>query len=386
MNAREKFLSTMEFDTAMSPPLYELGCWVGTARRWYREGLTSKSGIDDDLPNGECLGISFGPRDRRFLDAGGLVKLDKSTEKIPIESWIFPEFQLETIETSGDNIVVIDEMGIKKKTNKTKSTVPQYLEWPVRTKEDWERFKSERLDSRTRGRYPSDLDEIIAVSRERDYPLYIGGHPVGFFGSLRYLMGETGLYTSYYDNPGLVKEIVSYLCDFWIEVWSPIFSKVCPDFVMMWEDMCYKNGPLVSPEIFREFMLPAYKKFTAFLKDNGVKTIIVDTDGNCWKLIPLFVEGGVTGLLPMEVVAGMSVTKVRKLFPRLQIMGGIDKRVLAKDKAFIDQELETKVSFMVKKSGYVPFVDHYVPPDVPLSNFVYYRKHLEEVCQISFHG
>ena len=73
--------------------------------------------------------------------------------------------------------------------------------------------------------------------------------------------------------------------------YSPVLSKVELDWFYIREDMCYKTGPLISPETFRVFMLPAYKKFTSFLKENGANNIIVDTDGNNWKLIPLFLEG-----------------------------------------------------------------------------------------------
>jgi len=124
-------------------------------------------------------------------------------------------------------------------------------------------------------------------------------------------------------------------------------------------------------------MLPAYKRFSAFLREMRVKHIIVDTDGNCWNLIPLFLEGGITGLYPMEVAAGMDVVEVRKRYANLQIMGGIDKRMLARGKKEIDEELEGKIPFMLKRGGYIPHVDHHVPPDVSLENFVYYRNRLE---------
>ena len=78
---------------------------------------------------------------------------------------------------------------------------------------------------------------------------------------------------------------------------------------------------MVSLEIIREFVLPYYKWFTDFLRGRGVEIIFVDTDGDCWDLIPLFLEGGATGMYPFEVHTGMDVVEVRKKFPKLQIMG-----------------------------------------------------------------
>jgi uroporphyrinogen decarboxylase len=141
----------------------------------------------------------------------------------------------------------------------------------------------------------------------------------------------------------------------------------------MWEDMAYRNGPLISPAMFREFMLPYYKRMTGFLRDHGVDIVIVDSDGDMSLLLELFVEGGVTAMLPFEVRAGMDVLKVRReLGKRMAIIGGIDKHELAKDRAAIDRELLTKLPPLLKTGGFVPTVDHRVPPTVPYENYRYY--------------
>lgn len=380
LNAREKFLSTLEFDTSVPPPLYEWGYWVQTIERWYKEGLPKVQGIPESLPHGKgATGPLLGGK-KECLDPRQVVNFDKSNNRFPGEYWIFPKFKVQIIEKIEDRVILIDEMGIKKKTTARGDTIPEYYEWPVKNRDDWEKFKNERLNAKTPGRYPERLDEVIEKLKNRDYPLSIGGDQcVGFLGSIRYLVGEVKLFTLFYDDPNLLRDIITYLVSFWTELWAPIISQIKVDWVNMWEDMCYKNGPLISPEMFREFMLPAYRDFTRFLKANGINNIIVDTDGNCWKLIPLFLKGGVTGLMPMEVAAGMNVLELRRTFPELQIIGGIDKRVLAKDKKAIDRELETKLPFMFKKGGYIPTVDHFVPPDVPLENFIYYRNQIEKI-------
>lgn len=381
MTAREKFLATMRFNTSTTPPSYEMGYWVGTIRRWYREGLPKIWGVPDELCLGDFISGPLTVGKHRCDDISSVVNLDKATERVPVQKWIFPEFQTEILEEMEDSLIVIDEMGIKKKIGKENGSIPLYYSWPVKSQEDWENLKAERLDPKTPGRYPDNFDEIIEQFKKRDYPLSIGSRPVGFFGSLRYLLGEVRLLTGYYDDPDLIKDMISYLVDFWIELFSPILSKIKVEWFNMWEDMCYKTGPLISPGLFREFMLPAYKKFTGFLRDNGVANIIVDTDGNCWELISLFLEGGVTGLFPMEVAAGMDIVEVRKSFPKLQIIGGLDKRALARSKGDIDKELERKIPFMLKKGGYIPTGDHLIPPDVSLENFLYYRHRIEEIIE-----
>lgn len=382
MTTREKFLASMNFDLSVPPPFYEMGYWVATIRRWYEEGLPKVQGVPEDLPAGEDVAGPLLGGDRRCTDPDRVVKFDKGMEQFPLNSWIFPKFERCILEKLDDRLIVIDEMGIKKKIASQEDSIPEYYEWPVKTRENWEKFKYERLNPKAPGRYPENLGELIKTLENRDFPLYIGAYPgSGFFGSVRFLLGEINLLTGYYDHPQLIRDIINYLVDFWIELYSPIVSRVKFDWAYIWEDMCYKTASLISPEIFREFMLPAYKKFTSFLKDNGVDIIIVDTDGNCWELIPLFIEGGVTGLFPMEVAAGMDVVEIRKKFPKLQIMGGIDKRVLSSGEKEIQEEVKRKLPYMLSKGGYICCVDHHIPPDVPLKNFIYYRNKVEKIVE-----
>ena len=106
-------------------------------------------------------------------------------------------------------------------------------------------------------------------------------------------------------------------------------------------------------------------------------TIVVST---IRKLIPLFIEGGVTGIYPFEVMAGMNVAAVRRAFPRLQILGGVDKIALAQGPDGIAAAL-ADVPWMLKQGGYIPYVDHLVPPDVSWENFRTYRRRLNALIE-----
>ncbi len=90
---------------------------------------------------------------------------------------------------------------------------------------------------------------------------------------------------------------------------------------------------------------------------------------------------GLTGMNPFEVQAGMDIVKIRKKYPKFQIMGGLDKRKIALGKKEIDNELEKKIPFMLRQGGYIPVADHLIPPDVSWDNFVYYRRHLQEIIE-----
>lgn len=135
---------------------------------------------------------------------------------------------------------------------------------------------------------------------------------------------------------------------------------------------------MISPKAFKEFLTPYNKKLVSFIKSKGVDIIMVDTDGDCNELIPLFLEAGITGLYPMEVSAGMNVVKARKRYPKLQIMGGIPKSEISFGKRRIDEFLES-VNWLLKQGGYIPFGDQFIPPEIAWDYFKYYSEKLNKM-------
>jgi uroporphyrinogen decarboxylase len=269
--------------------------------------------------------------------------LDEGMQRILLNNFVFPLFPEEVIKEEADWLLVRNEFGGIEKRLKDRNSLPSLLNGHIVNQGDWEKFKAERLQPTLDGRLPQNWQELKAGYKNRSYPLAIGGGQ-GFFGTPRYLFGEVQVLTSFYDDPDLVHQIIMDLTNFWIEIYDQILDQIDVDLALIWEDIAYNAGPLISPATFRTFMLPAYQKFTGFLRDRGIKHILVDSDGDIWKLLPLFIEGGVTGLYPFEVNAGMDIVQVRKAFPRLQILGGIDKIALAKGESAIEAELQEKIS------------------------------------------
>jgi uroporphyrinogen decarboxylase len=145
--------------------------------------------------------------------------------------------------------------------------------------------------------------------------------------------------------------------------------------------MAYKNGPLISPAMFKKFMLPRYKQITDFLHSKGIDILHVDSDGNINELIPIwFEECGVNFPWPLEVAAGVDAVALRKKYGKdLILAANIDKRVFSKGKEAIREEVMSKVPFLLKTGGYFPGLDHIVPPDISLENFRYYINLLREI-------
>jgi len=169
-----------------------------------------------------------------------------------------------------------------------------------------------------------------------------------------------------------------FFVDFQIEAARKAVEEANIDFATIWEDMAYRTGPQISPKAFEEFMLPRYKRVTAFLRKNGIDIIMVDSDGDIGPLVPLFLEGGVNCLYPLEVQAGMNWVELRKRFgKKFRAIGNIDKMALINGLDAIEKEVDAKLS-MAMDVGYIPSIDQAVPADVPFQNYVYYVKLLKK--------
>ena len=384
MNTRERYLATMRFEPCPRTPRWELGFWSAAIRRWYEEGLPgTQQAIRAKEAYGEWVaGNGQAPRRQKAIvrerDVMGYFNMDKDAVAVEINYNVCPPYETVMLEETDHYVITRGADGViyKELKARRKESMPEWLDYPVHNRKEWEQFKTERYQPNLEDRVPPDWDEHLDTYRRRDFPLCLGAGFTGFFGTARQILGLERTLLTFYDDPAWMHEIMDYLADFYVKLYDQVLSQVKVDYALHWEDMCYVAGPLISPRMFTEFMLEPYKKLTGLLRDHGVDIIMVDTDGDARLLIPLFLEGGVTGLYPFEAQSHMHVAEIRRQYPRLGMQGGIDKKALAAGKEAIDGELEARVP-VVLTGGYIPHVDHGVPPDVSWENFCYYRRRLD---------
>jgi len=359
MNDRERYLAITHFEKPDRPFLTGWGIWPETAVRWKNEGW-------DGTPLEEMF-----PRDR-IIGLGG---------SIPMRGGPCPPFENKVLEDDEESMLYIDHEGIIKrefKGDKGWSSMPQFVRFPVENEEDFDRLAETRLAPNVEERLPEDWDKKVEELRTRDSPvMYFMDRWGGFFGPIRNLVGVKRLCRAFYTEPEFVEKMMDQRVEVMLAILERVLDDVEIDAFGFWEDMAYKNGPLLSPEKFEEFMVPRYKIVCDYLRSRGVDLIGVDSDGDVHSLIPLWLKAGLNMVWPMEVQAGMDVVSLRKEYgKRLVMFGGIDKRILKRDKASIEAEVD-RVFSIVGDGGYIPHADHSIPPDVPWENFKHYRSYMQ---------
>ena len=352
MDNRTRIINTVlmkEIDR--QPFTFFFGPWGETLKRWRGEGLGGRNWEDG-------------------------LNLDSGFRIIDVNLGYCPGFTHEVLEERETTYLIRDRLGILQEIHKHGATIPKYIDYPVKNRADWEKLKTERLDPHDPARFPDNWEELAAEYNTGDHVMQLGSYPYGLFGTLRDMMGVEALSYMFYDDPELIHDMMDYLTDFWLAIYEKTCRDVKVDAIHMWEDMSGKSGSLISMDMVREFMLPNYKKIAQFAKEHDIPIFSVDTDGDCTQLVPVFMESGINLIFPFEVAAGSDINKYRQLYPKLCIMGGIDKREIAKGKEAIDRELE-RISGMFTGPGYIAAPDHLFHPEISYDDFLYFVRALE---------
>jgi len=313
------------------------------------------------------------------LDPAQALAFEPSSLQPTLHAGVWPPYEYQVLEESGDFIIYREERGITKRDRRDRLCMPEFLDYPVKTPADWERFKAERLDPGAPGRIAQDWDAFRARIQGEGLAVQVGDYPWGVFGTPRDFMGDEQLLLAFYTEPEMVRDMMQHLTTLWITLWEQVASEVQIDHIHIWEDMSGKQGSLISPRMVREFMMPCYDRISAFAREHGVRLISVDTDGDCSQLVPVMMEHGINFFFPFEAQAANDILAYRRRYPALGIMGGLDKRSLAGDLVDVDHEID-KAAAMIKQGRYIPGFDHLIPPDAKWQNFSYAARRIRELC------
>ena len=149
-----------------------------------------------------------------------------------------------------------------------------------------------------------------------------------------------------------------------------VYEVLTPDFMTFAEDMSYNKGPMLSEELFHDFIAPLYNKVIPVLHDHGTK-VIMDSDGDISRMIPWMQKVGIDGVLPLERQAGVDVCALREKYPDFLFIGAFDKMTMRQSTNAMRSEFERLLPAM-KTGGFIPSCHHQTPPDVPLERYKEY--------------
>ena len=355
MTDKERFYRTMRYQPVDRRPLHLVGPWPDTLERWYGEGLPPGADVHD------YLGVSVKPL---------------QTVNISPQTGVFPPFEERILKEDKTFRISIDSYGRKVRTFKGHTSMPEWIDFPVKSSEDLrcvidEHFQVDDLDAR----FPRNWEERISQAIAEDKIIIIDGGC--YYWTLRSLAGVEQASYLFYDAPKLVDELFERYNTVVLEGIRRAAELAHIDIIGFGEDIGFKTGPLVSPAFFRQFILPRYEKVMKLARSKGIEFTWYDSDGDIREFIPDYLAAGINTLAPCEVAAGMVPTELRKKFGRdLRIIGGIDKRQIAKGPKAINQEIERNRP-LIEEGGFLPAIDHSVSADISFDNYRYFLDALQ---------
>ncbi|MGD2174757.1 MAG: uroporphyrinogen decarboxylase family protein, partial [Candidatus Brocadiaceae bacterium] len=367
---RERWIGTLKFERPDRIPFQPGWPRESTRRRWHAEGLPEDRNWREVLC--EEIGVDL-PRTKPRVAHGVSFRMMPQFEEKILEH---RDGHYVVQDWKGNICEISDEFDPRYLRNAIDFVTRKWIKLPVEDREGWEEMKR-RYEPEEPGRVPEDFEDRCRRLSERDYVSTVA-FP-GPFWQVREWVGFERLCMLFIDDPDFLREMIGFWTHFVSRTLAPLLEARVVDHLFVSEDMAFKEKPMISPAMAREFLKPAYDRWIAEAREGGVAIIDMDSDGRVDQLIPVWIEAGFDVCDPMEVAAGNDIVALRERFGRrMAYRGGVDKRAIAKGGKAVARELE-RVAPVARDGGYIPGCDHGVPNDVSWPNFVHYARLLAEL-------
>ncbi len=212
-----------------------------------------------------------------------------------------------------------------------------------------------------------------AAAWERKYAI-LGGDWSPFWHDANELLGMENLMCKMHDDPEIVDAVMDHTVSYYFHVNERIFAAVADriDVFFIGNDFGSQAGPLISPALFRRFIMPYLQRLTGLAHDYGLK-VMMHCCGSFAPLMPAMVEAGIDGLQALQpCTPDMAPANLKARFGRgLLFNGGIDSQhVLIEGTPELARKRTQEVLEVMKPGGgYVVSASHdYILEETPVEN------------------
>ena len=370
MTNRERAMGILHYEPVDRLPAVHFGYWSELLTEWADQGK---------IPRELAEGNYDGSAKERELDR--LIGWDFNWYTTTCgQNGLFPAFPYVELETLPDGSKrVQNKDGLIERIKPGTSSIPSEDDYLLKDRKAFEELylpKMQYIPERIDLEYYRHFNE----TRPQDIP--VGLHLGSVLGAIRNMTSVLGMsYLLYDEDETLFADIVDAYADLQyrcaeaiLETWAKF------DFAHYWEDICFKNGPLLSPDTFDELCAKHYEKRNALCHKYGIDIISLDCDGVTEKLLPTWFNSGVNTMFPIEVGTwGDQFAPARAKFGQeMRGVGGMDKTALRKDKAAVDAELE-RLRGLVALGGFLPCPDHRLMPGTKFELVQYYAEEVKKL-------
>ncbi|MBR2474511.1 MAG: hypothetical protein IKB51_05735 [Clostridia bacterium] len=370
MTNRERALNLLHYKPVDRLPAVHFGYWEELLYEWAKQGKIPKS-----------LAENWRQSNEADAELDKLIGWDFNWAcAIEPKHKLLPQFEKKVLEVlpNGERRIINNE-GIIERVKPGKTSIPSEDDYTLKDRAAFEELYLPKMQF-TPDRVSAEFFEKYNDMEKYDRPRGISiGSVLGDIRSMTSVLGMS--YLMYDEDEDLLADIIDAYADMQYKCIEAVLNTgVKFDFAHYWEDICFKNGPLVAPDKFEELCAKHYKKRNDLCHKHGIDIISLDCDGVVEQLLPVWFENGVNTMFPIEVgVWGDQFEPARKRFGKGMLgVGGMDKRVLREDKAAVDAEIE-RMKRLASLGGFIPCPDHLLMPGTKFELVQYYADEIKKI-------
>lgn len=375
MTNKDRAMAVLNYKEYDRLPVVHFGYWDETLVKWAEQGhieMSDAKGWSDATPVCKRISDKLGFDFAWYNCFLGFDLLDPLFEPEILK--VHSDGSKERFNCDG--VVVLEKDDVR--------SIPAEISHSLKDRKSWEELYKHRLqfspERITKAKVNTGLEHLtfdeggLDFLKNQDRQNPIGLMLGSLMGRIRDCLGVVGMSYIMMDDEPLFDEIIQTVADLCYKQAEFTLQQGAKfEFAHFWEDICFKNGPLVHPQMFKEKVGPHYKRLTDLAKSYGIDIVSLDCDGMIDSLIPTWFENGVNTMFPIEVGTWDAEIKPwREQYGKnLRGVGGMNKTVFAFDKAAIDAEIE-RLKPLVELGGYIPCPDHRIAPDAKWELVQYY--------------
>jgi len=197
----------------------------------------------------------------------------------------------------------------------------------------------------------------------------------GCFDFARFMRGTEEFFMDLVYEPRKAEVLLDKVNELAIEFFGRCIEKVkdLVDGVYLGDDFGTQQGLAISPDMWRKYIKPRYKKLISIIKDNDLK-YCHHSCGGVYPIIPDMIELGVDVLNPIQPLArGMEPEILGKEFGKdIAFYGGIDEQRTLPCGTVEDvkNEVLNRIDTLGRYNGYIVAPSHAFQPDTPIENVI----------------
>jgi uroporphyrinogen decarboxylase len=221
---------------------------------------------------------------------------------------------------------------------------PTPVEYPIKDEEDFKKLVIPDPDAEYR------FDAIRRAMDESEGEIAIVARVKDVFSQPRDLMGFENFLMSFYLQP----ELASMLMEMCVEYSTRIacnLKELGVEIVVLGDDIANNTGLLLSPKMYREQVLPHFRRLVQNIKKTGL-FVIKHSDGDLRAVVDDLVDTGIDCLDPIDPLGNMSMSYMKQNYgDRIALKGNVDCVKTLVDKNVEDVRRETALCMLEGSVG-----------------------------------